>query len=76
MTFSVHPSRLAFYDEDMRFVVEPGLFRFSVGASSSDIRQHATVDITGAVAPYSQRSIVAVAAAVTYKSRVSFVPLM
>ena len=39
MTFDVHPSRLAFYDEAMHFVVEPGLFRFAVGASSSDIRQ-------------------------------------
>ena len=68
MTFVVHPSRLAFYDEAMRFVVEPGLFRFSVGASSVDIRQHATVDITGPVTPFSQRSVVAVAATVTYKA--------
>ena len=67
VTFVVHPSRLAFYDEAMHFVVEPGLFRFSVGASSADIRQHATVDITGPVTPFSQRSIVAVAATVTYK---------
>ena len=69
MTFVVHPSRLAFYDEAMVcFVVEPGLFCFSVGASSADIRQHATVDITGPVTPFSQRSIVAVAATVTYKA--------
>jgi beta-glucosidase len=68
VTFEVHPSRLAFYDEAMRFVVEPGLFRFAVGASSTDIRQHATVDITGPVTPYSQRSIVAVAATLTYKA--------
>ena len=68
VTFVVHPSRLAFYDEAMRFVVEPGLFRFSVGASSVDIRQHATVDITGPVTPFSQRSVVAVAATVTYKA--------
>jgi len=33
VTFDVHPSRLAFYDEAMRFVLEPGLFRFAVGAS-------------------------------------------
>ena len=31
VTFVVHPSRLAFYDEGMRFVVEPGSFRFAVG---------------------------------------------
>ena len=64
MTFVVHPSRLAFYDEAMRFVVEPGLFRFAVGTSSSDIRQEATVNVTGPVASYSQRSIVAVTAVV------------
>ena len=64
VTFAVHPSRLAFYDEAMRFVVEPGLFRFAVGASSSDIRQEATVNVTGPVASYSQRSIVAVTAVV------------
>jgi beta-glucosidase len=64
VTFDVHPSRLAFYDEAMRFVLEPGLFRFAVGASSSDIRQQAVVEITGPVAPYSQRSVVAVAAQV------------
>jgi len=62
VTFDVHPSRLAFYDEAMRFVVEPGLFRFAVGASSSDIRQQAVADITGPVATYSQRSVVAVTA--------------
>jgi beta-glucosidase len=62
VTFRVHPSRLAFYDEAMQFVVEPGLFRFAVGASSSDIRQEAVVEITGPVVPYSQRSVVAVTA--------------
>jgi beta-glucosidase len=62
VTFQVHPSRLAFYDENMHFVVEPGLFRFSVGASSSDIRQAAVVDVTGPVVAYSQRSVVAVTA--------------
>jgi beta-glucosidase len=64
VTFGVHPSRLAFYDEAMRFVVEPGSFRFAVGASSSDIRQQAVIEITGPVVPYLQRSIVAVTAVV------------
>lgn len=62
VTFDVHPSRLAFFDESMRFVLEPGLFRFSVGASSSDLGLQAVVEITGDVAAYSQRSVVAVAA--------------
>ena len=64
VTFDVDPSRLAFYDESMRFVVEPGFFRFAVGASSSDIRQSAVIDIKGPVASYLQRSIVAVTAVV------------
>ena len=55
--FVVHPSRLAFYDEEMRFVVEPGAFTFSVGASSADLRASTTVVLTGAVAPYAQRSV-------------------
>ena len=62
VTFEIHPSRLAFYDENMQFVLEPGLFRFAVGASSSDIRQQVVVEIAGPLAAYSQRSIVAVTA--------------
>jgi Glycosyl hydrolase family 3 C-terminal domain/Fibronectin type III-like domain len=72
--FVVHPSRLAFYDEAMRFVVEPGNFRFAVGASSTDIRQHATVDLTGPAIRYSQRSIVPVAATVTHETEFVRVP--
>ena len=64
VTFTVHPSRLAFYDESMEFVVEPGSFRLAVGASSSDIRQQAEVDLTGPTRTYAQRSIVAVEASV------------
>jgi beta-glucosidase len=69
VTFDVHPSRLAFYDEAMEFVVEPGLFRFAVGASSSDIRQNAVVELTGPVATYSQRSILPVTAIVSEQAR-------
>jgi beta-glucosidase len=57
ITFTVDPSRLAFYDEAMRFVVEPGTFTFSVGASSVDVRATATVELTGGVAEYRQREI-------------------
>ena len=60
VTFQIHPSRLAFYDDRMRFVVEPGRFRFAVGASFSDIRQESVVELTGPVASYSQRTVVAV----------------
>ena len=61
VTFTVHPSRLAFYDTQMRFVTEPGGFLFSVGASSGDIRAEQAVTLGGAVAEYQQRAIVATA---------------
>ncbi len=59
ITFTVHPSRLAFYDPQMRFVTEPGDFTFSIGASSSDISAEKTIALTGDSAEYLQREIVA-----------------
>ena len=61
ITFTVHPSRLAFYDPRMRFVVEPGDFTFSVGSSAADIRATQTITLAGDVAEYRQREIVATA---------------
>ena len=60
--FEVHPSRLAFFDEAMRFVVEPGQFRFATGVSAAVLRQERVVTLTGEVARYSQRSVVSVRA--------------
>jgi beta-glucosidase len=57
VTFTVHPSRLAFYDPGMRFVCEPGEFTFAVGASWKDIRVSSTVDVPGDVTEYRQREI-------------------
>lgn len=62
--FEVHPSRLAFYDEKMRFVVEPGEFRFETASSAGATRQEQVVTISGEVASYSQRCVVAVSATV------------
>jgi beta-glucosidase len=62
--FTVHPSRLAFYDAAMRFVVEPGDFTFRVGSSSGDIRAEETVGLQGAVVEYRQREITATECAV------------
>ena len=59
VTLMVHPSRLAFYDPQMRFVVEPGEFVFSLGASSADMRAEQTVSLVGEVAEYLQREVVA-----------------
>lgn len=57
--FTVHPSRLAFYDPAMRFVVEPGSFAFRVGTSS------ATVELRGDMCEYRQRDVVATAVETT-----------
>ena len=58
ITFTVHPSRLAFYDPQMCFVTEPGAFTFSIGASSSDIRAEKTIVLEGGVTEYRQRETV------------------
>ena len=58
LTFSVHPSRLAFYDAQMRFVTEPGAFTFSVGSSSADIKAEKTVTLNGEIAEYLQREVI------------------
>jgi beta-glucosidase len=57
VVFEVHPSRLAFFDEGMRRVIEPGEFRFEVGASSADIRAAATVRLGGEVIEYPITSV-------------------
>jgi len=62
--FTVHPSRLAFYDPQMRFVVEPGAFWFGAGASAADIRAEQVIELGGETAEYRQREVVATAAAV------------
>lgn len=38
VTFTLTPDDLALWDRDMRFVVEPGMFRVMIGSSSVDIR--------------------------------------
>jgi hypothetical protein len=40
-------------------VVEPGEFRFCVGSSAADIRQERVVELTGEIASYTQRAVVA-----------------
>ncbi|HTV12760.1 MAG TPA: glycoside hydrolase family 3 N-terminal domain-containing protein [Acidimicrobiales bacterium] len=57
VVFEVHPSRLAFFDEGMRRVTEPGEFRFEVGASSTDIRAATTVRLGGEVVEYPITSV-------------------
>jgi beta-glucosidase len=55
--FEVPQAQLAFYAEDMRFVVEPGAFEVRVGASSTDIRSKARVELGGGVRELSARDV-------------------
>lgn len=59
VTFIVDPSRLAFYDPQMRYVVEAGAFRFALGASAADLRAEAIVELGGPTIELSQRDVVA-----------------
>ena len=45
--FKLGPAELALWDRDMKHVVEPGKFDILVGASSADIRQRATLEVSG-----------------------------
>lgn len=65
VTFEVHPSRLAFYDPAMRFVVESGAFAVQLGSSSADIRAETTVILDGRVVQYQQWEIVATTVSVS-----------
>ena len=47
VTFTLTPADLSLWDRNMRFVVEPGLFRVMVGASSEDIRLSGEFEIVG-----------------------------
>lgn len=47
VTFDVGASQLAFYDLDMRYVIEPGTIDVMVGASSADIRLRGAFSIAG-----------------------------
>jgi beta-glucosidase len=51
--FRVDPSRLAFYDPAMRFVIEPGSFTFRAGG------REVTVALDGDVVEHRQRDVVA-----------------
>lgn len=59
VTFAVHASKLAFFDESMAFVCEPGTFTFSVGSSSSELVTSCQVELGGGVGVHRQRDIVA-----------------
>jgi beta-glucosidase len=47
VTFTVDPTQLAYYDEAMRLVVEPGEVEFLLGPSAADLPLRATVAMSG-----------------------------
>jgi beta-glucosidase len=59
VTFTIHPSRLAFFDENFRFVCEPGAFRVEIGGWAGAPVEFTTFDLDGEVEPYHQREVVA-----------------
>jgi len=59
VTFTIHPSRLAFYDEQFDFVCEPGAFRLELGGSAGAPAVATTFDLSGDVEDHLQREVVA-----------------
>ena len=63
VTFTVHPSRLAFHNADVQCVTEPGAFTFFVGGSSDDTPVQRTAELGGQVQSYPLSERVPTAAA-------------
>jgi beta-glucosidase len=59
VTFTIHPSRLAFYDEQLDFVCEPGAFRVELGGCAGAPAVETTFDLAGDVEDHLQREVVA-----------------
>jgi beta-glucosidase len=47
ITFVLPIDLLAFYDKDMKLVIEPGIFKVMIGSSSEDIRLSGEFKIIG-----------------------------
>jgi beta-glucosidase len=61
VTFTLHPSRLAFFDERFEFVCEPGAFTVELGGCAGQPACSASFDLDGDVEAYRQRDVVATA---------------
>ncbi len=49
LTFNLDTAQLGFYNEDMKFVVEPGEIEIMIGTSSENIVFHQKVLLTGEI---------------------------
>ncbi|HPU38260.1 MAG TPA: glycoside hydrolase family 3 N-terminal domain-containing protein [Microthrixaceae bacterium] len=65
VTFGVHPSRLAFFDDSFDFVCEPGAFRLEVGGFAGSPALVETVNLGGDVHEYRQIDVVATEVAIS-----------
>jgi beta-glucosidase len=66
VTFTVHPSRLAFHGLDMTLATEPGAFTFALARSAADPdERRVTLMLDGETTAYDRRTIVATTAMVT-----------
>ena len=64
VTFTIHPSRLAFHDDDFRFVCEPGAYRVEVGGWAGAPSVETSFDLEGDICDHRQSDIVATAVTV------------
>src|SRR5690606_9802921 len=65
VTFRIDPSRLAFFDESMDLVCEPGAFTVELGGCAGDPAARATFDLDGPVTGHRQREVVPTEVTVT-----------
>ena len=65
VTFELHPSRLAFFDDTFDFVCEPGTFRLEVGGWAGAPALTATANVTGELHEYRQIEVVATSVSVS-----------
>jgi len=65
VTFRIDPSRLAFFDESMDLVCEPGAFTVELGGCAGEPAASATFDLGGPVTGHRQRDVVATTVTIT-----------
>lgn len=57
VTFTLSANQLAFYDRQMKYVVEPGQIKLMLGSSSTDIRLQGQFDIKGKTVDVSRSKV-------------------